>query len=74
MSGRGPAAASARWRSASVRAWERARRAGPRQPQAQRAVQKEPLSAVEVVWGARSGASGTLPRYAPQVPVRDEPP
>jgi len=34
-------------------------------------VQKEPLSAVEVACGARSG---TLPRYAPQVPLRDEPP
>ncbi|MGW9544717.1 hypothetical protein ACWHIR_11985, partial [Streptomyces celluloflavus] len=38
---------SVRWRAASVRAWERARRAGPDQPQSQRARQKEPRSVVE---------------------------
>ncbi|GLW16705.1 hypothetical protein Stsp01_34480 [Streptomyces sp. NBRC 13847] len=45
-----------------MRACERARRAGPRQPQSQRALQKDPRSVVEVVWGVRSG---TPPRYAP---------
>ncbi|GGR60378.1 hypothetical protein GCM10010236_11210 [Streptomyces eurythermus] len=36
------------WVSASVRAWLRARRAGPRQPQVQRATQKRPCSVVVV--------------------------
>jgi hypothetical protein len=52
---------AAAWPAASVLAWLRARRAGPRQPQVQRAVQKRPCSVVVVRCScpcrARSGPS-----------------
>jgi len=40
------------WASASVRAFPRARLAGPNQPQVQRARQKAPRSAVLVRWSS----------------------
>ncbi|MGW2187365.1 hypothetical protein, partial [Streptomyces sp. NPDC001719] len=45
------------WDVASSRARERARRAGPRQPQVQWALQKEPVSLVLVECAAERGAA-----------------
>ncbi|WP_205519220.1 hypothetical protein [Streptomyces olivoreticuli] len=45
------------WDSASSRASERALRAGPRQPQVQRALQKDPVSLVLVEWAAEAFAA-----------------
>ncbi|GGQ90501.1 hypothetical protein GCM10010267_61760 [Streptomyces griseorubens] len=59
------------WFSASLRARLLALRAGPRQPQVQRAVQKGPCSVVVVRWRRGSGASswcGTPPTVTPAGP------
>ncbi|CAM5448746.1 hypothetical protein SVIRM249S_03243 [Streptomyces viridochromogenes] len=50
------------WVWASVRAWLRARRAGPRQPQVQWAVQKGPFSTVVVRCSSWSVIAPTVPR------------